>query len=194
MIILFVKGFTAHIANFIFKTLFRFISLQNITSYNLNHCCFLIKSLTTLSAISFPVNFSVQYFKLVKNKTPQYENLSHSKKKQIYGFFAICSISALMAGISLALESEETVHYAIMLLVVLSSITELFDTGKYFYACTNRRLSWDIYKGLSAVMCLIALGLSIMTDEGYITLSKPISIYFSIIVWKNVLENYLNKN
>lgn len=134
------------------------------------------------------------YSKLVKNKTPQYENLSHSKKKQIYGFFAICSISALMAGISLALESEETVHYAIMLLVVLSSITELFDTGKYFYACTNRRLSWDIYKGLSAVMCLIALGLSIMTDEGYITLSKPISIYFSIIVWKNVLENYLNKN
>lgn len=134
------------------------------------------------------------YSKLVKNKTPQYENLSHSKKKQIYGFFAICSISALMAGISLALESKETVDYAIMLLVVLSSIAELFDTGKYFYACTNRRLSWDIYKGLSAGMCLIALGLSIMTDEGYITLSKPISIYFSIIVWKNVLENYLNKN
>lgn len=116
---------------------------------------------------------------------PRYGNNAGSRRINLYCF--ICTVAIILSS-AYATWQKGTMA-AVMELTLLTALIEIVGYAKYFFSCVNRRLSWDITKGVSATMDVLAIILCIMNATAGMTYSYPVVMYFAFIIAKRHLPN-----
>ena len=116
---------------------------------------------------------------------PRYANNAGSRRINLYCF--ICTVAIILSS-AYATWQKGTMA-AVMELTLLTALIEIVGYAKYFFSCVNRRMSWDISKGTSAIMDILAIILCIMNATGGMTYSYPVAMYFAFIIAKRHLPN-----
>ena len=117
---------------------------------------------------------------------PRYANNAGKRRINLYCF--ICTVAIILS--SAYATGQKGTMAAVMELTLLTALIEIVGYAKYFFSCVNRRFSWDIAKGISATMDILAIILCVMnTTTGEMTYSYPVVMYFSFIIAKRHLPN-----
>ena len=123
----------------------------------------------------------------LRNDKPQYDS-TDQKKRRINAICFVIAFASLMASTYLTWIGGDPT--AIANLAFLTVMVEIPEYIRYFSCCTNRKLFWDITKGTSATMDLVAFFLCIMIDGGQMAITRSMVMFFGIIISKKFLPSF----
>ena len=133
------------------------------------------------------VQLETEISKLKADEKPQYDVSTKSKARFNWICF-VFSISAILTSPYMTwLKKDNT---AILSLVFLHVMTEIPEYIRYFSLCKNKKLSWNITKGISLAMDIVSLFLCMFVTGGE-PITLPMAVFWGITVSKKYLPNFI---